>query len=285
MWSLGSHVTALPGVALLVVFVALPMGLLAWAALEAPAGGVTTASFADAVGDPVYRSLLLRSLRVALEVVVISLAIGWPVAWALAKVIGPRWRTVLLSLAVIPYLTSQLLLIYSMLVLLAANGPLMNALHVLGLADASASIDYTPTATLVMLVYESVPTVILVMYSACERLDDRLLEAARSLGAPRRQVFLRVVWPLSVPATVASLVLVFVQTAGAFAESAILGGPSGQLIGNAISDQIQNGGSRAFASALALTLLAASLLVVAVAALAIGATRRLRRVLPAPAAA
>ena len=275
---IGGHLPVVPGLVLLGLFAVLPLAALAWTGFTENTGsGLTLAHFDQALTSPVYLSLLGRTLWVAFGVTVISIAVGWPAAWALAKLVDQRRRNMLLGLVVIPYITSQLLLIYAMLVLVQVRGPLMTVLHGAHLAGEQSSIAYTPTATWVMLIYESVPTAVLVMYSAAERIDVQMLDAARSLGASRWRVFGHVIWPLSSTILAANFTLTFVQTVGAFAESAVLGGPNGQLLGNAIAEQISDGGSRAFAVALSLVLLLASLIVVGFVAGVLSLFRRPRR--------
>jgi ABC-type spermidine/putrescine transport system permease subunit I len=218
--------------------------------------------------------LLGRTLLAAFGVTVLSIAMGWPAAWALARYVKPKRRTLILGLIVIPYITSQLLLIYGFLTLIQANGPVMSVLSFLGLADPQNSIMYSTTATMAMLVYESLPTAILVMFSASEQVNESVLEAARTLGASRSYVLWHIIWPLSSTLVFVNFALTFVQTVGAFAEPAILGGPSGQMLGNAIAEQISSGANQNFAVALSLILLVASLIIVGLVWAIIALTRR-----------
>jgi ABC-type spermidine/putrescine transport system permease subunit I len=259
------HAAMLPSAALLGVLVVAPLGLLVYFGFtKLGTSGLSLDNYSRAVTGSIYPRLLVQSLLLAIEVSIISVVIGWPAGWALAKHVPARVRTPLLAATVIPFLTSYLLLIYGMLVLLQPHGPLMALLSALGLASEEASILYTPTATLLMLVYESLPLVVLVLYAASERLDDRLLDAARSLGAGRWQVFRNVIWPLTTPSLIASFVLTFVPTAGAFVEAEVLGGPNNLMLGNVVNTQVTLLGDLPFGAALSLVLLVAVLVVVAV---------------------
>ncbi len=165
-----------------------------------------------------YRTLMGRSLSTALLVTIVSAAIAWPVAWAIAKVIQPKRRTFVLALIMVPFLTSQLLLI---------------------------------------------------LFVASERIDEDLLAASRSMGASRIKSFMTVIWAGSSTALTSAAGITFVATAGAFAESAVLGGPRGALIGNVIADRLQTGGRADVSAALAVVLLVLSLICVGILAVVI----------------
>ena len=261
---------AVPALALLLLFSLVPLLLLIVQSVTADGTGPGTAAFRSVFGNDVYRSLLWRSLATALPVTVVSVAVAWPVAWTIARHVRVERRNLLLAVVIVPFLTSQLLLIYAMVVLLSAGGPLMTGLVGLGLTEPGTTLLYTPWATSLMFVYESISVIVLILYAATERIDDRLLAASRSLGAGPVRTFLEVVWPHSSTALVSAVSITFVATAGAFAEAAVLGGPDGALIGNVIADRLRQGADEDTTAALAVVLLAASLLVVAALALVIG---------------
>jgi ABC-type spermidine/putrescine transport system permease subunit I len=257
---------------------------LLWTGFRSEESALTLDNFRQVLGSTTYMSLLWRTLGIALLVTLLAIALGWPAAWALARYTRPRLRSLLLALVIIPYLTSQLLLIYEFITLIQAGGPLMSLLEGLGVADAQDSMMYSPAATLTMLVYESLPTAVLVMYAASAQIDGSLLEAARSLGAGRLRVFAQVIWPLSAGMAVANFALTYVQTVGAFAEPGVLGGPRGQMFGNAIADQLRSGSNAQFAIALSLMLLVTSLVVVGLVAGVVAVSRMTRRTTDLPTA-
>jgi ABC-type spermidine/putrescine transport system permease subunit I len=264
---------AVPGLLLLTGLCVVPLVAVFVQALGRPGGpGFGTEALGLALTEAEYRTLLWRSLGTATLVTLVSVAIAWPVAWTIAKVVRPNNRALMLALIMVPFLTSQLLLIYAMLVLLGAGGPMMTVLDSLHLASADASILYTPWATRVMFIYESISVIVLILFVASERIDDELVAASRSMGASRISTFMNVIWPGSVNALSSAVAITFVATAGAFAESAVLGGPRGSLLGNAIADRLQGGGSADVTSALAVVLLVTSLACVA---LLVGLIRRL----------
>jgi spermidine/putrescine transport system permease protein len=246
---------------LLVVMVAAPIVSLGYFSLLDERGVLGLANFREMGTSSLYIKLFWRSLWTATLATLLATLVAWPAGWALSRAPEPR-KPLLLSLVVLPYLTSYLLLIYAVFVLLAANGPIMWLLGTLGTVDPSSSILFTPTATVLMLAYEHLPIMILVLYVASERIDEATIAAARSLGASRLQRFQRVILPMSVPSLLTGVVLVFVPCAGSFVEAQILGGPNGLLIGNVISDSVTRIDDAPFASALSLVLLATVLLVI-----------------------
>jgi ABC-type spermidine/putrescine transport system permease subunit I len=251
-----------PGGILLVLFAALPLGALLVVGFTSDSGGFTIANFGQMFQTPVYLSLLGKTLLIAFGVTVLSIGVAWPAAWALARYTRPRLKPLILGFIIIPYITSQLLLIYGFVSLIQAGGPIMTVLTAIGLTGPQASIMYTPLANILVLVQESLPTAMLIMYSASEQIDGSILEASRSLGASKTFVFSRVIWPLSSAMIGVNFAITFVQTVGAFAEPSILGGPDGQMLGNTISAQLSSGVHESFAVATSLVLLVASLAIV-----------------------
>ncbi|MEU6609660.1 ABC transporter permease [Streptomyces shenzhenensis] len=265
-----------PGIVLLVLFAFLPLVALVITGFVNDRSQLTTENFAHVFSSGTYLRLLGRTLLLSFAVTVVAIALGWPAAWALARHVKPARRTMILGLVIIPYITSQLLLIYGFLTLIQAGGPISYVLTQLHLTGPQDSILYTPWANFLMLVYESMPTAVLVLYSAAESVSPSVLEAARTLGARPRYVFAHIIWPLSAPMVVVNFTLTFVQTVGAFAEPAVLGGPDGQMLGNTISTQLSSGANDGFAVALSLVLLVTSLLVVGVVTALVSWTKRVQ---------
>ena len=185
----------------------------------------------------IYLGLALRSLGLAAGVTVLTVAAAYPMAYALAMVVR-RNQMAWLSLVMVPFLTSSLLLIYSFMVLFQPRGPVMVALAALHLVPVTSTLVYTPYAVVLVLLYEYVPYMVLTLYTSLEQMDRSALDAARSLGAGRLTLFRRVLLPMSAPGFLVGVVLVFPPVAGAFVEPQILGGPNAFFLGNAIQNQI-----------------------------------------------
>lgn len=253
-----------PATVLLIVMVAIPVLVLIWFSLltttDRP-GDLSFRNYSRLSDSSLYVTLFVKSLLVATIVAIVTTLLAWPAAWALSR-INPARRQLLLSLIIVPYLTSLLLLIYAVFVLLGPGGPLMSVLDAVGMASSESSVIYTNKATMIMLVYENLPIMIVVLYSASERVDNSLLAAATSLGAGPVKRFVKVILPMSVPSLLTGFILVFVPVGGAFVEAEILGGPDGQLLGNVIADQLTVTNNPYFGASLSVVLLVGILTVV-----------------------
>ena len=286
--ALTTPILILPAALVLALMVVIPLAVLVWYSFapDGPGAPLSLDSYRRMVASPLYGRLALKTLWTAGIAALITAAIAWCPAWALSR-LSPRSRNLILLAIVIPYLTSYLLLIYSIFVVLGPGSPVMGLLRLVGLAGAGGSILYTPTATVVMLVYENLPLMIFVLFAGMQRIEQTLLAAAGSLGAGRWSRIRHIVFPMSAPALVSGLVIVFVPMGGAFVELQILGGPNGLLLGNVIGDQMTRADDPSFGSALSLLLLLGTLVLIGLASLVrfalewFGAGRRTHDVRPA----
>ena len=219
------------------------------------------ANYAQAL-DPLYLGVYWRSLRIALVTTVLCLLVGYPAAYAIARMAPERWKATLLVLAVVPFWTSFLVRTYAWRFLLQDEGMVNAALGWVGLP--AQKLLFTETAVMLGQVYGELPFMILPLYAAIERLDPRLLEAAADLGAGAAERFWRVTLPLTMPGVVAGVVLVFVPSLGAFITPDMLGGAKSMMIGSLIQDQFVQR-NQPFGAALANLLAVAVLVLLAVA--------------------
>ena len=272
--ALTTPILLLPAALVLALMVIIPLAVLIWFSFapDGPGAPLSLDSYRRMVASPLYARLALKTLWTAGLAAVITAAVAWCPAWALSRLPG-RIRNLILLAIVIPYLTSYLLLIYSIFVVLGPGSPIMALLRLLGLAAPGDSILYTPAATVVMLIYENLPLMIFVLFSGMLRVEDSLLAAAGSLGAGRWRRMSHVVFPMAAPSLVSGLVMVFVPMGGAFVESQVLGGPNGLLLGNVIADQMTRADDPSFGSALSILLLLGTLALIGFVAL-VGPTWR-----------
>ena len=228
-----------------------------WAALKAVVpGGDTWDTF-------------LRTLIYVFVAVVLSLAIGYPVAWYAARHAG-RWRGLIIVLLVLPFWISYLMRMFAWTNLLAENGYATRALNALsidtlfqhlGLLDGSDWLGGQHIAVILALVYGYVPYLILPLFAALDRIDQRYIEAARDLGASPAGAFWRVVVPLSKTGTLAGIVLIALPMFGDYyTPDLISGSPKTAILGNAINGYVQGGPDKSLGAALTI-LLSAFLLV------------------------
>ena len=199
-----------------------------------------------------YLLVFLNSLQLAFFTTVISLLIGYPFAYCMARA-GRKWRFILMMLVIIPFWTSALVRIYGWKILLQGNGLINTVLKRLGLIEQSVKFLGSYGSVLLAMVYCMISFMILPCHSAVDKMDFTLVEAARDLGAPPWRAFLTVTLPLTTPGILAGCVLVFVPCVGIFYLSDIMGGGL-MLIGNLIRDQLLKVRDWNFGSALSMVL-------------------------------
>ena len=168
--------------------------------------------------------------------------------------INPKYRPFLLFLVVLPFWTNSLIRIYGMKVFLGVKGVLNTMLMDMGILSEPIRILNTEVAVIIGLVYLLLPFMILPLYSAIEKLDGRLLEAARDLGANAVQRFFRVILPLTMPGIVAGCLLVLLPAMGMFYVADLLGGAKVLLVGNVIKSEFLISRNWPFGSAISIGL-------------------------------
>jgi len=272
-----------PAYGLILVLVLVPLGALVVASLTpARVTGLSTLgllfeSYLRFFRDLPSRLVLANSLTIPALATLLSLGLGWPLAYALAKVHRRRGNA-LLAVLMAPFFVSYLLIIYAFMGLLQVGGPLQAALHALGLVSATTSLLYSRAAVTMALVYEYLPFMVLSIYGSLERIEDSVLEAASGLGAGAWRTFTEILWPRSVPGVIAGCALVFIPATGAFVEPQVLGGTRVSMLGEVINAQINQTFDLTRAATVSLVLTAAAVLGFAVlAALAQASRRALRR--------
>jgi spermidine/putrescine transport system permease protein len=228
----------------LVLFLLVPLVIVAGYSIGATSLFPTDAgvSFYDwrrfLTGDSVYLGLFWKSVQMSLVVSVIVVLLAYPVGYYLALVARGR-KYVLLLLIIAPFLTSYLLRVLAWRVILGAEGVINSLLFSVGLRDEGDPLNwliYSRFTVILVLVYVWVPFVALPIFVTLENLDRSILEAGADLGGPRWSVFRRVTLPLSLPGVAAAFVFVFIPTIGEFVTPSLVGGTSGLMYGNAISE-------------------------------------------------
>lgn len=200
---------------------------------------VSLQSYRQLLLDPGYLDVMLRSVKLASITTLCCLIAGYPFAWFTAR-LEKHHRVIILILLMIPFWTNSLVRTYAIRMVLGTKGLLNTVLLSAGLIDAPLKLLYTDTAVILGLFYLMLPFMILPLYSNLEKLDYRLVEAARDLGAGFVQIFRKIILPLSMPGVFAGCIMVFVPTMGLFYVAALLGGARQLLIGNLIQQQFLN---------------------------------------------
>jgi spermidine/putrescine transport system permease protein len=201
-----------------------------------------------------YDTQFLRSFYYAGAATLIALVIAYPLAYAIAFKAG-RWRNLMLFAVVAPFFTTYLIRTIAWKTILADESPVTELLHAIGLAP-SGHILATGPAVIAGLTYNFLPFMILPIYASLERIDGRLIEAAKDLYSSAAQSFWRVTLPLSAPGIVAGTLLTFIPAAGDYVNAQILGGTGNRMIGNVIQSLYLSQSDYPSAAALSFVLMA-----------------------------
>ncbi len=204
--------------------------------------------------DDLYWRAYLNALRVAVISTFLTLLIGYPIAYAMAR--APReWRATLLMFIILPFWTSFLIRVYAWIGILKREGLLNQLLQWSGLIDQPLVILNTDLAVYIGIVYSYLAFMVLPLYASLERLDGSLLEAAGDLGCTPFRAFWLITFPLSLPGIIAGCFLVFIPAVGEFVIPDILGGSDTLMIGKTLWTEFFNNRDWPVASAVAVVLL------------------------------
>ncbi|CAN7619147.1 ABC transporter permease [Aminobacter sp. LjRoot7] len=254
-----------PAAAWLVVFLVLPfVAIVVFSVGErAPEGGYQAAfTMAQYANLPARATAFWNTLILAPAGAFACLLVAYPVAYYLALRAPERWRLILLALIVIPFWTSLLMRTYAWMYILGGRG-IPALLSYIGIEDLR--LINTPGAVLLGIVYGYLPLMILPIYVSLERLDRRLLEASADLGAKPVSTFFGVTLRLSLPGVMTGLSLVMILLLGEYLIPSLLGGGKVFFIGNALVDLFLQSRNWPFGSAIAVTLVLVSVVVLIIA--------------------
>ncbi len=211
-------------------------------------------TFAFLTGDDLYWKAYLSSLRIAAVATIVTLLVGYPLAYAMARA-PDGWKPTLLMLVILPFWTSFLIRVYAWIGILSGEGYLNQFLLWLGVISAPLTILNTQTAVYIGIVYTYLPFMVLPIFATLDKLDASLLEAAEDLGCSRIGAFWLVTFPLSRPGMIAGCFLVFIPAIGEFVIPELLGGSGTLMIGKVLWEEFFNNRDWPVASAVAVVLL------------------------------
>ncbi|EAR50962.1 ABC spermidine/putrescine transporter, inner membrane subunit [Oceanicola granulosus HTCC2516] len=213
----------------------------------------TLANYREALTQPIYTQLILRSLAISATVTVATVVLAFPIAYFVSFHLPPHRKSLWLFLITIPFWTSYLIRVFLWKVILGYNGVLNTSLTGLGLIDEPLTfILYNANAVVITLAHAFAPFAILPIFVALEKIDRSLLEASRDLGESRSTTFFRVTLPLAMPGVVAAVLIVFIPTIGDYVTPRLVGGPDGLMIANMIQTQFLRLNNAPLGAALAL---------------------------------
>ncbi len=225
------------------------------------------ATYPEALGR--YSDQFLRSIMYAAVSTLVCLALAFPLAYTIAYRAG-RWRTILLFIVIAPFFTSFLLRVLAWKTVLGDDGFLLGPLKAIGVLPEEFRILATPVAVIFGISYNFFPFMVLPIYVSLEKIDRRLVEAAKDLYAGPVRAFQRITLPLALPGVFAGSLLVFIPAMGDFVNAELLGSVQTRLIGNVIQSRFLVNNDYPTAAALSFMLMAGILAAVFIYARVLG---------------
>ncbi|MET3793875.1 ABC transporter permease subunit [Aquamicrobium terrae] len=204
--------------------------------------------------DPLYFNAYISSVVIAGISTVLTLLVGYPIAYGMARA-PASLRPTLLMLVILPFWTSFLIRVYAWIGILKPEGLLNQFLMGIGLISSPLVIMNTYTAIFIGIVYSYLPFMVLPLYSSLEKMDNSLIEAAQDLGCPPISAFWKITFPLSLPGVIAGCLLVFIPAVGEFVIPDLLGGSQTLMIGRTLWNEFFANRDWPVASAVATILL------------------------------
>lgn len=254
-----------PGLLWLLIFFVIPLGFMADLSLRSGTidQGFTPAwdfaNFSDSLQQ--YDEQFFRSLKFATIATVAAFLIGYPLAYAIAFK-GGRYKNLLLFAVIAPFFTTYLIRTIAWQTILSDDSPVVDFLKTIALIGDDGRLLATDFAVIAGITYNFLPFMVLPIYASLERLDERLIEAAKDLYSSARVAFFRVTLPLSAPGVVAGTLLTFIPSVGDYVNATYLGSPQQFMIGNSIQSLYNKQLNYPSAAALSFTLMAVILVIV-----------------------
>ncbi|CAN7379141.1 ABC transporter permease [Pararhizobium sp. LjRoot238] len=250
-----------PALLLLVVFFILPVVSLLLRSVMEPEPGLD--NYRALLGSTTYLKIFLNTFSVSALVTVVTLAIGFPVAWALA-IMPSRWASIVFAVLLLSMWTNLLTRTYAWMVLLQRTGAINKTLMGLGLISEPLPLVNNLVGVTIGMTYIMLPFIILPLYGVIRKIDPAILQAAALCGATRWQALTRILIPLATPGMVSGALMVFVMSLGYFVTPALLGGTANMMLAELIAQFVQSLVNWGMGGAAALVLLVVTLTLYAV---------------------
>ena len=241
-----------PALLVVVVLLVVPLAWLSWQSIYAH--GFTLANYRRIFTQSAYWDTFLLTFRLSFIVTLLTLLLGYPVAYA-AAALPPKWSALVLGMVVLPFWTSVLVRTYAWLVLLQRTGLVNKMLLSLGVIDTPLQLAYNQLGTIIAMVHILLPFMVLPLYSAMQKIPGDLSHAGASLGGSPLHVFLRIFFPLSLSGVLAGATLVFVLCLGFYITPELMGGGRSIMVSMVVSQNIELYNSWGAASAVSVVLL------------------------------
>jgi spermidine/putrescine transport system permease protein len=220
------------------------------------------ANYADFFGEPVYVMTLVRTIVMSLLATVLTLLVGFPIAYYIAKIARGRGRSALFLMCLLPFWVSEIVRVFGWMIVLRETGVLSHLLQWIGLTSGPVEFLYNDATVMVGLVYTSMLFMIMPLISTIDSLDDSLIEAGYDLGGNGLAVMRTIVVPHAMPAIMAGSIIVFMLALGNYLTPTLLGGKSSLWFTAHIYSQFITRFNWELGSAFGFVLLAASTIIV-----------------------
>lgn len=257
----GNFTATLPALVLLVLFFVVPVLILLSRSVTEPVFGL--GNYAALLGSSTYLKIFFNTFAVSALVTVVSLAIGFPVAWALA-IMPARLASIVFAILLLSMWTNLLARTYAWMVLLQRTGVVNKTLMGLGIIDQPLALVNNLTGVTIGMTYIMLPFIIIPLYGVIRKIDPAILQAAALCGATRFQALTRILIPLAAPGMISGALMVFVMSLGYFVTPALLGGTANMMLAELIAQFVQSLVNWGMGGAAALVLLGVTLTLYAV---------------------
>lgn len=240
-----------PALIVIVLLLVVPLAWLSWQSIWDH--GFTWVNY-QRVFTGVYFDTFMLTFKLSVIVTVMTLLLGYPVAY-LAASVSPRLTALILGMVILPFWTSVLVRTYAWLVLLQRTGVVNKALMAIGVIDHPLQLAYNQLGTAIAMVHILLPFMVLPLYSAMQKIPKNLSQAGASLGGSPLHVFVRVFLPLSMSGVVAGVTLVFILCLGFYITPELIGGGKSVMVSMVVSRNVELYNSWGAASAVSVVLL------------------------------
>ena len=242
---------AYPYVVWSAIFIVIPLLLIVFFSFTSKVDGRFVFSFENfqRLFEPIYFTVFIRSIWLAVLSTVSCLILGYPIAYIISKLPIKR-RNMLILLFILPMWMNFLLRTYAWMAILGRNGLINTLLGYIGIGPIKML--YTDGAILLGMVYNFLPFMVIPIYTVLIKIDKNLVNAAYDLGANKAQAFRKIILPLSIPGIISGITMVFMPAVSNFVIPSLLGGGKYMLVGNLIEQQFTTIGNWNFGSALSI---------------------------------
>ena len=242
---------AYPYVVWSAIFIVIPLLLIVFFSFTSKVDGRFVFSFENfqRLFEPIYFTVFIRSIWLAVLSTVLCLILGYPIAYMISKLPIKR-RNMLILLFILPMWMNFLLRTYAWMAILGRDGLINTLLGYIGIGPIKML--YTDGAILLGMVYNFLPFMVIPIYTVLIKIDKNLVNAAYDLGANKAQAFRKIILPLSIPGIISGITMVFMPAVSNFVIPSLLGGGKYMLVGNLIEQQFTTIGNWNFGSALSI---------------------------------